>query len=390
MRKVSIKDLATITGLSQATVSLSLRSHPRISEATRNRVLQAAQEAGYVYNRQAASLRLQKTRSVAVCLNTIENPVATRIFTGLVQYLQARDWTVVFGNSEESTRRQSAFLSTALENNVAGLIVLPAVGTTLDDLMEFARFVPTTVVLRDLAGCTLDQVRIDYAGGIRAATDHLIGLGHRRIGWIGAGLPTETSSTGWSTFRDRIREAGLDLPPERVRRCTISRQAGHTAMREMLAEAPDVTAVLCFSDLLASGAIRAMADAGLRPGDDISVVGFDDLEEASYMLAPLTTVRPAAPSTERTRCCASLPAWVASTSAGYTYWASCCCVAARRSSSSCACCCSPSRRAYRGAMRFISFWAHWCLCQTYEPPKARGNKTKAKVAATQAQSRRVG
>jgi LacI family transcriptional regulator len=291
MRKVSIKDLAARTGLSFATVSLSLRDHPRISDDTKGRVRKAAQELGYVYNRQAANLRMNRTRTIAVCLNTIENPVISRIFTGLLHFFQSQDWMVVFGDSEDSPEKQAAFLSTTLENNVAGLIVVPAVGTKLEDLVSVSRFVPVVVALREIRNSRLDQVRIDFEGGVTQAVDHLVSLDHRRIGWIGAGLATETSRIGLNAYRSRMRHHGLDVPGALVQTSPTTRQAGFHAMKTLIDKVPDMTAVICYSDVLASGAIRAMADVGLAPGRDISVVGFDDLDEASYMLPPLTTVR---------------------------------------------------------------------------------------------------
>ncbi|MFB2553180.1 LacI family DNA-binding transcriptional regulator [Ciceribacter sp. sgz301302] len=291
MRKVSIKDLAARTGLSQATVSLSLRNHPRISDDTKSRVLKAAKELGYVYNRQAANLRMSRTRTIGVCLNTIENPVIARIFTGLLHFFQSQEWMVVFGDSEDQPQKQAAFLSAALENNMAGLIVVPAVGTRLEDLQAIARFVPLVVALRELRQSTLDQVRIDYEGGVHAAIDHLAALGHRKIGFIGAGLATETSRIGLAAYRARMRHHGLDAPPALTQACPTSRQAGFHAMTALIEKGADMTAVLCFSDLIASGAMRAMAEAGLVAGRDISVVGFDDLDEASYLQPPLTTVR---------------------------------------------------------------------------------------------------
>jgi LacI family transcriptional regulator len=102
MKKISIKDLATLTGFSQATVSLALRDHPRISDATKEQVLRTAKEVGYVYNRQAANLRTSRTHTVAVCLNTIENPVVSRIFTSLLHFFQSQDWMVMFGDSVDS------------------------------------------------------------------------------------------------------------------------------------------------------------------------------------------------------------------------------------------------------------------------------------------------
>lgn len=279
------------TGLSQATVSLSLRNHPRIPDETKNRVLKAAKELGYIYNRQAANLRMSRTRTIAVCLNTIENPVISRIFTGLLHFFQSQEWMVVFGDSEDSPEKQADFLSASLENNVAGIIVVPAVGTKLEDLAAVSRFVPLVVALREIRNSPLDQVRIDYEGGVAAAVDHLAALGHRRIGWIGAGLATETARIGINAYRGRMRHHGLDVPAALVQTCPTSRQAGFHAMKTLMQKAPDATGVICFSDLLASGAIRAMADVDLVAGRDISVVGFDDLDEASYMQPPLTTVR---------------------------------------------------------------------------------------------------
>ena len=291
MRKVSIKDIAARTGLSQATVSLSLRNHQRIPDETRNRVRKAAEELGYVYNRQAANLRMSRTRTIAVCLNTIQNPVISRIVTGLLHFFQSQEWMVIFGDSEDSPEKQAAFLSSSLENNVAGIIVVPAVGTKLDDLTALSRFVPLVVALREMRHSPLDQVRIDYEGGVASAVDHLVALGHRKVGWIGAGLATETARIGLNAYRGRMRHHGIDVPASLIQACPTSRQAGFHAMKALIGKVADMTGVICFSDLLASGAIRAMADAGLVPGRDISVVGFDDLDEASYMLPPLTTVR---------------------------------------------------------------------------------------------------
>lgn len=291
MSKITIKNLAAMTGLSQATISLSLRDHPRIPEATKARVLKTAQEAGYVYNRQAANLRMSRTRTLAVCLNTIENPVISRIFTSMLQFFQSENWMVMFGDSEDSREKQSEFINTAVEYNAGGLIVIPAAGTLFSDLGQYARVVPMVVAIRELAGSTLDQVKIDYEGGVSAAVDHLVSLGHRRIAWIGGGLATATSKVGRDAFLARLAHYGIAAELDWMQSCLISRKNGFDAMNTLLRNGSGITAVLCFSDLLASGALRALREAGLSPGHDISVVGFDDLDEASYTAPPLTTVK---------------------------------------------------------------------------------------------------
>lgn len=280
-----------MTGLSQATISLSLRDHPRIPDSTKQRVLRVAREAGYVYNRQAANLRMSRTRTVAICLNTIQNPVISRISTGLLHYFQSHDWMVMFGDSEDSKEKQAAFINTAVEYNVGGLIVVPAVGTEIDDLKQHSGIVPMVLAVRELSQNLLDQVRIDYEGGVSAAIDHLVALGHRRIGWIGGGLATQTSRAGLAAFHSRLRYHRIKTRDGWVVPCLTVRQNGYDAMHALLRNEPQPTAVLCFSDVLASGALHALREAGLTPGKDISLVGFDDLDEARFMTPPLTTVK---------------------------------------------------------------------------------------------------
>ncbi len=291
MAKVTIKDIAAMTGLSWATISLSLRDHPRIPDSTKQRVRRVAQEMGYVYNRQAANLRLSRTRTLAVCLNTIENPVISRISTSMLHHFQAHNWMVMFGDSEDSREKQAAFINTAVEYNVGGLIVVPAVGTEIGDLEQAAGNVPMVVAIRDLAQQVLDQVRIDYQSGVFAALDHLVSLGHRRIGWIGGGLATLTSRVGLVAYRSRLRHHRIEAHEDWIQPCLIARQNGYEAMKALLHSGARLTAVLCFSDLLASGALLALREAGLSPGKDVSMVGFDDLEEARFMAPPLTTVK---------------------------------------------------------------------------------------------------
>jgi LacI family transcriptional regulator len=291
MSKITIKNLAAMTGLSQATISLSLRDHPRIPESTKARVLKTAREAGYVYNRQAANLRMSRTRTLAVCLNSIENPVISRIFTSMLHFFQSENWMAMFGDSEDSREKQSEFISTAIEYNVGGIIVIPAAGTLFSDLEQYARLVPMVVAIRDLPGSMLDQAKIDYEGGVSAAVDHLVALGHRRIAWIGGGLATETAKVGLDAFRGRLHHHGITAEPSWIQSCLTSRKNGLDAMNTLLRNGSDVTAALCYSDLLASGALRALQEAGLQAGRDLSVIGFDDLDEASYTVPPLTTVR---------------------------------------------------------------------------------------------------
>ena len=291
MARTTIKDIARIAALSQATVSLALRNDRRISAETKSRVLKIARETGYIYNRQAANFRMNRSRTVAVCLNTMENPIVAHVFTSLLRVFQPEGWMVLFGDTEDSADKQKDFITSVMEHNIDGIVVIPAVGTDAGELADLARQVPIVLALRAVPGSQLDQVRIDYRGGVEQAVDHLVGQGHRRIAWMGGGLATETSRVGLDGFRDRLAHHRIQLQPTWIHRCLTSRRNGAEAMRALRAGAPELSAVLCFSDLLAAGALKQLAEDGVVPGRDMSVVGFDDLEEASYLLPPLTTVR---------------------------------------------------------------------------------------------------
>lgn len=289
--KITIKDLAQLANVSPATISLALNRSPKIARDTRERILRLSEQAGYVRNQQAASLRQQQSRTAAICLNTVDNPVFSSIVRATERFLWSRGWAVMFGETEDSVEKQSAFIARLIEHNVAGLVVIPATGTRAGDLERFAHHIPIVLASRALEGSVLDQVNIEYKSGVSAAVEHLVAQGHREIGWIGGGLDTSTSHRGFQAYRAALKRAGIEYRAAFSCRCIPSRQNGLRAMRQLRERAPDLTAVLCFSDLLASGALAALRTLGLTPGRDISIVGFDDLEEASYMAPPLTTVR---------------------------------------------------------------------------------------------------
>ena len=283
-------DLAALAGVSSAAVSLALRGSEKISEDTRSRIVTLAQKHGYVYNRQAADLRTQTSRTAAVCLHTISNPVFSAILTAAERIFWARGWSVMFGDSEDEVAKQSAFIARSIESNVAGLIISPAIGTTPKDLATFGQRLPIVVAGREIRGGALDRVRIEYEEGVTSAVAHLVSLGHRAIGWMGGGSNTPTARKGIKTYREILPQHGLRPSKLWEYTCPPTRHEGYIGMRQLLNVAPELTAVVCFSDLLAVGAMRALHEQGMTPGKDMSIVGFDDLEEAEYVFPALSTV----------------------------------------------------------------------------------------------------
>jgi LacI family transcriptional regulator len=290
VRPVTMADLAALAGVSSAAVSLALRGSEKISEDTRSRIAHLAHKHGYVYNRQAADLRTQTSRTAAVCLHTISNPVFSGILAAVERVFWARGWSVMFGESGDEIAKQSAFIARSIESNVAGLIISPAVGTRSRHLEAFGQRLPIVVAGREIRGGAFDRVCIEYEKGLTSAVAHLVSLGHQAIGWMGGGSNTATARRGIRTYRRVLLKHGLRPSNLWEYICPPSRHDGYVGMRQFLKVAPELTAVVCFSDLLAIGAMRALHQQGMIPGRDMSVIGFDDLEEAEYAFPPLSTV----------------------------------------------------------------------------------------------------
>jgi LacI family transcriptional regulator len=290
VRPITMADLAALAGVSSAAVSLALRGSEKISEDTRSRIVHLAHKHGYVYNRQAADLRTQTSRTAAVCLHTISNPVFSAILAAVERVFWARGWSVMFGESGDEIAKQNAFIARSIESNVAGLIISPAVGTTPRHLEAFGQRLPIVVAGREIRGGALDRVFIEYEKGLTSAVSHLVSLGHRAIGWMGGGSNTVTARRGIRTYREVLLKHGLRPSSLWEHTCPPSRHEGYLGMRRFLEVAPELTAVVCFSDLLAVGAMRALHQQGMAPGKDMSIIGFDDLEEAEYAFPPLSTV----------------------------------------------------------------------------------------------------
>jgi LacI family transcriptional regulator len=206
--------------------------------------------------------------------------VFSAILAAVERVFWARGWSVMFGDSGDEIVKQNAFIARSIESNVAGLIISPAVGTTPRHLEAFGQRLPIVVAGREIRGGAFDRVCIEYEKGLTSAVSHLVSLGHRAIGWMGGGSNTATARRGIRIYREVLLKHGLIPTNLWQYTCLPSRHEGYAGMRQLLKVAPELTAVVCFSDLLAIGAMRALHQQGMIPGRDMSVIGFDDLEEA--------------------------------------------------------------------------------------------------------------
>ncbi len=290
-QKVKLSTIAEALGLSTATVSLALRDSPLVAEATRERIKDEARQSGYIYNRRAASLRTSKSGIVGVCVHDVMNPFYGEILKAIEDELGRHRQTFILCNHYDDLAKQRAFLDTLLQLGADGLILSPAIGTPASDIhLAETNNLPVTLIARTVEGSGVTSFRGDDTYGMRLVVGHLIEEGHRKIALIGGTDQTSTGRDRHQGYREALEEAGIAYRPEWWLQGPRSRHSGFDAAADFLKLPDRPDALVCFSDLVALGVMYGLRHAGLRPGQDIAVCGYDDIDEAAIAVPPLTTV----------------------------------------------------------------------------------------------------
>lgn len=291
---VTRDDVARLAGTSTAVVSYVLNNGPRpVAEATRQRVLAAVEQLGYRPNGVARSLRAQRTRVLGLIVPDISNPYFAQLARDIEDVAFARGYTVVLGNSVGDVARELVYVRTFVESRVDGLLYISAGRSShcVDELIRSK--VPTVVLDRRVRGFNASSVTADNRQGARLATQHLIDHGHRRIAFLGG--PSKFSAAaerrrGWSS---QLRQAGLASDRSLIVRAAFDRATGYQAALDVLNRDKRTrpTALFAAADEQGIGALRAAFELGLRVPDDLAVVSFDGVVDASYTVPSLTGVR---------------------------------------------------------------------------------------------------
>lgn len=290
-RRVTLKDIARAAGVAVGTVSMALAGNPRVADGTRGRVAGVARRLGYVYNRGAGQLRSRRSNIVGVSVCNLVNPYFAEVTAGIEETLDQHDRVVFLGNCAESVARQQRFLETLREYDPAGLLITPAIATPRAHVARIADWgIPVVQVTRHVAGADTDFVGSDNRRGFRLATEHLIALGHRRIGYLGYDRRFTSGRERYAGFTGAMAGHGLPVEARWVVACPATRAGGYEAALALYACRARPTALLCFNDVVAFGALLGLRHLGIEPGRDCSVVGADDVAEAALWDPPLTTV----------------------------------------------------------------------------------------------------
>lgn len=287
---VTIRDVGELAGVSQATAARALGGYGHSSAAVRAKVEAAAEKLGYVPNSIARALASGQTHAVGLVIGDIENPFFAAAARGMSDVLEEHGHTVLLANSDENLDRERTAVETLRARQVDALVVVPSATGTFPHLRAAAAAAPLVLLDRAVRGLGVDSVTVDNRGGARIAVEHLIQHGHRRIGLISDDPTISSSAERIDGYRDAFADVGIKPDEHLISLGGATRDDGYRATRRLLESAERPTALFTANNFMTLGAMLALADLGVRVPDDISLVGFDDLEWTTLVDPPLTVV----------------------------------------------------------------------------------------------------
>ena len=286
---VTLEQVARKAGVSPSTVSRILNGTASVTEAKRKAVEAAIAELGFRPNPVARGLAGGRTFSIGVVTQTISSPFYGEALFGIEQTLERVGYVPLFvsGNWQEDDERKA--IATLLSRRVDGVVVL-AGRLSDEELRGFSREVPMVVMGRKLQGPQLFSFSFDNRSGARLATQHLIDMGHRRSAFMAGDLVHDDAVERLEGYRDALQAAGLAEDPQLIVQGDFTEPGGMQATARLLQREAPFSALFASNDQMAIGAILSLHRAGLRVPDDVSVIGFDDVVAARYMLPPISTI----------------------------------------------------------------------------------------------------
>ncbi|MDQ0217425.1 LacI family transcriptional regulator [Peribacillus cavernae] len=286
---VRIVDVAKKANVSTATVSRVITNSGNVKKETIEKVMEAIQKLNYQPNILARQLRRLETKTILVIVPDITNTFFSNILRGIESVANKNGYQVLLADAHNNVERESNFLDILYQKKADGMILLTA---RIDQnvIGEISKEYPVVLACEYFEGSQIPTVSIDNISSARKATDHLIGLGHKRIGFISGPLGGVLGRDRLKGFQQAMAQQNLAVPPFLVQEGDFSYESGYNLMLKILTLDLPPTAVFAANDEMAIGAIKAIKSKGLRVPEDLSVIGFDDIKIASIFEPALTTI----------------------------------------------------------------------------------------------------
>ena len=288
---VTLKEIAKKLGVSPITISRALGEKGNVKESTRLRIENTAREMGYIKNVSARNLVLKRSsNSIGLIISNISNP----FYAHMTQIMQTealkRGYSLTLFNTMEDDQIEKKALQTLREDRCAGALI-SLVGKSEEHIIEssFQDF-PMIMLNRRPRSDSLDFIVCDVYKGACLAVSHLVKLGHTKIAHITGPDYTSSVEEKLRGYRDTLERNGAAFNPDYIIRRSLTLEGGYSGMKELRARHPGITAVFVFCDWMAIGVLKALQDMNLRVPEDMSVVGFDNIEISPVLRVPLTTI----------------------------------------------------------------------------------------------------
>jgi LacI family transcriptional regulator len=291
---VTIRDVARLAEVHPGTVSRALNEQTRalVNQETAERVLRAADQLGYRVNPIARGLKTNRSFQVGVLIPDLTNPLFPPIVRGIEDRLERAGYTALIVNTDNDPARERGQIEAMRARQVDGLIAATA-RLDVEPLFEAAASgLPLVLVNRSFEDGSMAAVTVDDRAGIGLAVEHVVGLGHTAVGHIAGPQNVSTGHRRHLGFLEAMRARGLTVDPARVAHAErFTEPDGRLACAALLEARPAITAIVASNDRLAMGCYDALAAAGLRCPEDVSIVGFNDMPFVDRLRPPLTTIR---------------------------------------------------------------------------------------------------
>jgi LacI family transcriptional regulator, galactose operon repressor len=286
--RITLLDIAADADVSRSTVSLVIRNVPSVAETTRKRVLRSMKKLGYVYHRGAANLRRQHSHAIGLIVSDITNPFFAEIIVAIEERLAEAGFVTLLGNTSEDHSKEERLLRTMQEFPADGILICPTQGEALKRTPNLGEVFPVVAIARLVPG--LDYVGIDNAQGALLAIEHLYRIGHRRIAFLGANPNLLAIDDRLRGYQQAFSQLQLKFDPLLVVPSDLNRRGGFDGVQKLMKAKNPPSAVLCFNDVVALGAMEGIQRQGRKPGVDVGIVGFNNIPDAAQCVPGLTTI----------------------------------------------------------------------------------------------------
>lgn len=286
---ITFQQIADLAKVSLGTVSNVLNGNVSVSESRKKRVMDAVQALGYQRNQLARWMRQNSTNIIGMLIPDIGNPFFPAIVRGAEDIAYKHNYSLILCNTDDDPQKEAYYLKELSSVRPAGLLIVPTADTTVIRSVG-----PPNAAITFVDRCpeewSGDSVTADNADGAYQVARHLLELGHRKLAVITGPSHLSTVNERLSGFQRALSEAGIPLTAGYIHESRFNTDGGYTAAMRLLKMLPRPTAIFASNDLLASGCLTAAQSLGLRCPEDLSLVGFDNLEFVEHTAPPLTTV----------------------------------------------------------------------------------------------------